>query len=164
MTPSSIANSVPPVAERSLVSGTLAGLGTSLIASVASKYLGMSPAAPLNAISHVIWGEKAAAHSRASIKYTLTGFVINQLASILWAAVYESIFKGRKKQSDAVAALTRGAVISAAAFAVDYYLVPKRLTPGYEKRLPSGAVALIYGGLALGLVFRDLKRSKRIYS
>jgi hypothetical protein len=47
-------------------------------------------------------------------------------------------------------------VVSAGAYLTDYYLVPKRFTPGWEKRLSGKSLAAIYGMLALGLVASDL--------
>jgi hypothetical protein len=52
--------------------------------------------------------------------------------------------------------LLRGAAVSAAAYVTDYHLVPRRLTPGFELRLPRLALAPIYAALAVGLSLRDL--------
>ena len=50
----------------------------------------------------------------------------------------------------------RGAATSAIAYVVDYHVVPRRLTPGFELRLPGAALAGIYAAMALGLAARDL--------
>jgi hypothetical protein len=34
---------------------------------------------------------------------------------------------------------------------VDYHVVPRRLTPGFEMRVSKSALALVYAALALGL-------------
>jgi hypothetical protein len=47
-------------------------------------------------------------------------------------------------------------LISAAAYVTDYHIVPKRLTPGFEMRIPRVALAGVYAALALGLSARDL--------
>jgi hypothetical protein len=39
---------------------------------------------------------------------------------------------------------------------VDYHVVPKRLTPGYEHRISSGALLATYGALAAGLALGAL--------
>jgi hypothetical protein len=49
--------------------------------------------------------------------------------------------------------------VSALAYLTDYHVVPKRLTPGFELRLPGGALAAAYAALALGLSARDLVSS-----
>jgi hypothetical protein len=40
------------------------------------------------------------------------------------------------------------------------YLVPKRFTPGFEKRLSGPSLTLIYGALALGLAAGVLLRER----
>lgn len=50
----------------------------------------------------------------------------------------------------------RGAAVSTLACVTDYHVVPKRLTPGFELRLPAGALAAAYAALALGLSAREL--------
>jgi hypothetical protein len=47
--------------------------------------------------------------------------------------------------------LAAGAATSAIAYVADYHVVPKRFTPGFEKRLSGGALATVYGVLALAL-------------
>ena len=34
---------------------------------------------------------------------------------------------------------------------VDYTITPRRLTPGFEKRLPASALVMVYAAFALGL-------------
>lgn len=54
-----------------------------------------------------------------------------------------------------------GAAVAAGAYVTDYYLAPKRFTPGYEKRLSGQSLALIYGALTLGLTFGALSANRR---
>jgi hypothetical protein len=42
--------------------------------------------------------------------------------------------------------------VTAGAYVVDYHLVPKRLTPGFEERLSPGALALVYAALGVSLL------------
>ena len=138
---------------RALVSGTLAAAAVSLVASLAGRREAGSYAAPLNATSHFLWGERAARKNTLSWKYTGVGFAANYGASIFWALFYEAL-KGRSRSP--ARALASGAAVSAAAYVTDYHVVPKRLTPGFERRLPVAALAAIYVALALGLSARDL--------
>lgn len=139
---------------RALVSGTLAAAAVSLVATIASRRTTGSPAAALNATSHFAWGERAAAHDDYSLKYTGLGATANYGASVFWALLYE-LATGRAQRTRAKALLD-GALVSAAAYVTDYHLVPRRLTPGFELRLPGRALAAIYAALALGLSARDL--------
>jgi hypothetical protein len=138
---------------RSLVSGTAAGITTTLTAALAGQRETGHYAAPLNATSHALWGEAAARQDRLSLKYTAVGFAFNYLASIMWAAVYEKWFApARRRPASSLQPLLGAAAVTAGAYITDYYLVPKRFTPGFEKRLSGKGLVAIYGALALGLV------------
>lgn len=141
-------------ASRALVSGTLAAGAVTLVASLVTRRAAGSSAAALNATSHFLWGERAGREDAYSMKYTATGAVANYGASIFWALFYEMLAgrTGRTRPR----ALLDGALVSAAAYVTDYHIVPKRLTPGFEMRLPRAALAGVYVALALGLSARDL--------
>ena len=136
---------------RALVSGTLAAAAVTAVAALASRRVTGSHASALNAVSHFLWGEGAARRNAVSVKYTGVGLAANYGASVLWAALYELLGKKRTPAR----ALRDGALVSAAAYVVDYHVVPKRFTPGFELRLPGRALAGIYAALALGLALRD---------
>ena len=53
------------ILRRAVISGTVSGLATAGVASFAGKHENGSYAAPLNATSHIIWGEEAAYHGTA---------------------------------------------------------------------------------------------------
>lgn len=144
--------------KRTLVSGTVSGLASSLAAAVAGKRENASYAAPINATSHVLWGDEAALHDGASLKYTATGFLINNAAAMMWAAVYGKWVEpavarwfARRPALRPLAPAVSAVAVSAGAYVTDYYLVPRRFTPGYEKRVSGKSMALIFGALALGL-------------
>ena len=147
-----------PTFQRALLSGTLAAAAVTLAASFAARRATGSSAAALNATSHFLWGERAARQDSISLKYTATGFAANYGASVFWALFYEFLAQGKHRSR--TRALVDGAVVSAAAYVTDYHLVPKRLTPGFELRIPRTALALVYTALALGLSARDLWPSR----
>jgi hypothetical protein len=150
---------------RAIASGSLVGLGIAAVTALAGKRETGSAAAPLNATSHIVWGDQAAVQDAPSLKYTLTGFVLNHASAIFWAAVYEKFFGADSAQSSRASLLRPligGAVVSAGAYVTDYYLVPKRLTPGFEKRLSGKSLATVYALLAIGLAASELiARSSR---
>ena len=139
---------------RALLSGTLAAAAVTLAASFAARRTTGSAAAALNATSHFLWGERARRQDDYSLKYTAAGFAANYGASVFWALFYELLAQDRPRSR--ARALRDGALVSAAAYVIDYHVVPKRLTPGFELRIPRAALALVYGALALGLSARDL--------
>jgi len=153
---------------RALVSGTVSGIATSAIAALAGKRENASYAAPINATSHILWGDEAAIRNNASLKYTATGFMLNHLAAIMWAAVHEkwvapavARWSAERPALAPLASAAGGVAVAAGAYVTDYYLVPKRFTPGYEKRLSGQSMTLIYGALALGLAAGALLADRR---
>ena len=108
-------------------------------------------AAPVNAISHIAWGEKAAHREAVSIKHTVLGAGLNAAAMVAWAAFHHLVFRPHNRRSTAAGALARGAATAGIAYVVDYHVVPKRLTPGFEKRLSNRSVFAIYAALAASL-------------
>lgn len=149
---------------RALLTGTIAGLGVAAAASIAGKRESGSYAAPLNATSHILWGDEAGHEDEASLKYTVTGFLLNHASAIFWAAFYEKWFGGRSADSNDPPSLLKpalgAAAVTAGAYITDYYLVPKRLTPGFEKRVSGKSMAMIYAALGAGFVAGDLLRTR----
>jgi hypothetical protein len=162
------------ILERAAVSGTIGGLAAATAASLAGKCENDSYAAPLNATSHIVWGDEAASKDDASLKYTLTGFLLNHGSAIFWAWFYEKFFgtgagsataparAGNRSANEGAAQpslaqpLLGAAAVTAGAYITDYYLVPKRFTPGFEKRVSGKSLAAIFAALAVGLAARDL--------
>lgn len=145
----------------SLFSGAAAGIATTLTAAACGELEEGECLAPLNAVSHIIWGDEAATHDEASWKYTATGLVLNTGAVISWAALYELLFGAAADEGDVLRALLGGAAISAIAYVVDYHVVPRRFTPGFEKRLSNQSMLGIYGALAVSLAVGSLLRARR---
>jgi hypothetical protein len=138
---------------RALVSGTAAAAMASIAAAIAGRRNTGSYAAPINATSHIMWGDKAAHQDSASFKYTATGALFNYGGSIFWALLYEGLVG---KYPAPGKALTRSALITTAAYVTDYRIVSRRFTPGFEKRLRGRFLALIYGAFGVGLCIRHL--------
>jgi hypothetical protein len=170
------------ILRRAIVSGTVGGLAAATAASLAGKCEEGSYAAPLNATSHILWGDEAASKDRASLKYTLTGFLLNHGSAIFWAWFYEKLFgarvagaaassyangranggangrrtKGRTATPSLAQPILGAAAVAASAYVIDYHLIPKRFTPGFEKRVSGKSLAAIFATLAMGLAARDL--------
>jgi hypothetical protein len=144
-----------------LIGGTLAAVASTAAAILAARAQAIPAAGAVNAVSHWAWGDAAAARQdRVSVRYTLTGLLTNHAASIFWAFFYERL-RPRAGALTPGGALARGAAVSGIAYLVDYHVVPRRLTPGYELRLSNRSLALIYGAIALALPLCDLLRRRR---
>lgn len=162
------------ILRRAIVSGTVGGLAAATAASLAGKCEEGSYAAPLNATSHILWGDEAASKDRASLKYTLSGFLLNHGSAIFWALFYEKLFgaraagsapptrangrrtKGRTAPPSLARPLLGAGAVTAAAYVIDYHLIPRRFTPGFEKRISGKSLSAIFAALAMGLAARDL--------
>jgi hypothetical protein len=114
-----------------------------------------TPWAPINAVSHILYGDEAANHTEPSLAYTATGALLNAGAMFAWGGVY-AMLRRAVPQRSASSAIVLSAATAALAYVVDYHVVPRRLTPGFEKRLPIEAMACIYGALAIGLAAGDV--------
>ena len=153
------ARSMKPNTQRQLGDIVADGLWNGAVATVATTAAvtacGMIEkqrvAAPINAISHILWGDQAARQSGPSAKYTVPGLILNGAAVTSWAILQELIFGRRQVRKPIARTLAEGAAISGLAYFTDYYVVPPRLTPGFEKRLTTKSLAGIYSVLAVSL-------------
>lgn len=143
-----------------LQTGITASAATTVAAAVCGALEQNSPLAPVNAVSHIPWGDEAAQQDELSWKYTATGLALNTAAVTSWAAVYEWGCS-HLADDDVAGAVTGGAVVSALAYITDYHVVPERLTPGFEKRLSNQSLLGIYATLALSLALGRLARPRR---
>ena len=120
-------------------------------------------AAPLNAISHIVWGDTAARQNGTSARYTVLGTALNAAAMASWAVLHQAIFRPDRRRPGFAPALARGAATAVAAYVVDYYVVPRRLTPGFEKRLSGRSVFAVYAALAAGFALGEQMTRRRRY-
>src|SRR5690606_12203114 len=123
-----------------LGSGSAASLASTALVSLRSRQRAGTLPAGTHAASQWVWGEPARRASGWSLRHTLLGFAIHHASSVMWAAGYEAW--GRKRPSDP--ALLRGAGMAALAYVVDYHVVPRRLSPGFENRIGATGVAATY--------------------
>ncbi|KRE21711.1 hypothetical protein ASE66_27950 [Bosea sp. Root483D1] len=140
------------------ISGTVAALTTSVALSILARIEGRSAIQPVNSTSHWYWGDAAGRSRRIDFPHTIVGFVTHHGASLFWACAYEMLRRHPQKRTafgDAVA-------VSALAAVVDYAVVPKRLTPGWEKVVTPRAICIAYAVMAVALAIspRSARRSR----
>jgi hypothetical protein len=137
--------------QRGLVSGTASSLlSTVALAALGKKEVG-SIYAPTNAVSHWIYGDKAARHTGPSMRYTVPGYLIHHASATFWSVLFERFAGKYLDRNSPAGTLAASAATAAFACFADYQLTPKRLHPGYEKHLSKPALAIVYAGFALGL-------------
>lgn len=145
---------------RAAAAGSFAGLVTTATVAVAGARETGSAAAPINATSHVLWGDEAGRTDAVDVKHTLPGVLINVGAGVFWALVHELVLE-RLPRRDRVTAAASGVAVAGLAYVVDYHLIPRRLSPGWELRLPHKSVALGFAVLGLTLAVAGLARARR---
>lgn len=138
------------IVRRSLVSGSIAAGATLAATALCGIARGVGPVAPVNATSHIVRGPEAGRAGRADVRHTLPGLALHFGACLFWAAVYESLPRHPM----------RGPATAALAYVTDYHVVPRRLTPGWELRLPGRSLALVYAVLALSLPLGGFMRRR----
>ena len=121
----------------------LAATTTAAILLASDKETG-SPWAALNCVAHIVDGDEKEQPTGYSPRESVLGIVVNGTAMAAWGVLYEGGLRVTNTPSSPLTAL----LATAAAYGIDYKIVPKRYTPGIEKRLSQNAVWLIYGVLA----------------
>lgn len=137
--------------QNTLENGAIAAVATTAAAAICGAIEENQPLAPINSVSHILWGDAAANHNDLSAQYTATGLALNAAAVTAWAGIHEWVLSYNTNKRDFSHAMVSGAAVSGLAFVTDYYLVPKRFTPGFEKRLSNTSLLAIYSALAVSL-------------
>lgn len=136
---------------RTFILGAAVTVATTVVLAASAAKRGRSVAQPLNATAHWIYGPSSGAVRVTDVRHTLAGMVTHYGASLLWALVFE-LWRRRWSHRSA---LVPAAATSFLAAVVDYGVVPKRLTPGWELVLPKRPIALVYGVMAATLAAVD---------
>ncbi|WP_310005272.1 hypothetical protein [Caballeronia sp. LZ043] len=74
---------------------------------------------------------------------------------MFWGALFESLCGRRSRPAGIVSAAAATALI---AYVVDYHVVPKRFTPGFEAHVSTRSLAMAYVALAAGFAIAALAR------
>lgn len=141
-----------------VVSGTLASACSILVLAWRGRTDAQAVAAPLNAPSHWLW-RRALWQNEASLRYTLTGVLVHQAASLFWALLYERMAP-RHAPRDPLTAVRDAAAVTVVAAVVDLKLVPPRLTPGFEHRLKPRSLTGVYLAFGAGLALAGVLASR----
>jgi hypothetical protein len=124
------------------VPGLLGGGLSALALAICGKRVTGSAVAPINAISHWVWGDEALHDDEATVRHTPLGLATHMTAAVFWAVLGSRVLRRRP--------IAGAAAASATAFVVDYTITPRRLRPGYEHRLDRTGMFAVYAALAAG--------------
>jgi len=143
------------------VSGSVASILSTAVLGMRGQQETGTPFAPTNAVSHWFYGDRAARHDEPSARYTAVGYAIHHASATLWAVLYEKWFGERAERRELLPAVAGGAAVAALACFVDYKMTPERLQPGFEKRLSTPSLFMVYASFAAALALRGLAASRR---
>ncbi len=135
-----------------LRSGAIASLTSTVALAWCGRCESGSAAAPTNATSHWLWGGHAMREDDMSARYTMVGYAIHHASATFWAVIHERLFGTLADRRELAPAVAGAAAVSGLACLVDYTITPRRLRPGYEQRLSSSSLALVYGVFGAGLL------------
>jgi hypothetical protein len=149
------------VARAAVVSGLVTGAATAATVAFRGSRDSASAVAPINATSHVAWGDDATQEENADVAQPALGAAIHTGAGVFWASVYEKLFGRHAERGDIAMAFVGGVTVAGLAYVTDYDLVPKRLTPGWEHRISGRSLALTYAVMAVSLPLRSLLHTQK---
>ncbi len=131
-----------------VAAGTFGGLLSALAVAALSAARGGSAVQPLNATSHWLNGPGAGSVRRADFQHTAVGFATHQASAYFWATLYSGLLS----EDDGAPEVIGKAIMTAGiAGIVDYGILSRRLTPGWELVAGRDAVFAGLAGLAAGL-------------
>lgn len=142
-----------------LISGTLGGIASHVVASVGTRSQHGRAALAMQAVSHIADDDAPESHHAASPRDAIVGSALHHGACYFWATFFEALF-GKDAERSTSAALAGGATIATAAYITDYYIVSDRYKPGFEAYLSPRSLFLVYAGLAAG--FAAAARLRRL--
>lgn len=142
------------------ITGSFASLFSAAYLAWAGHQRGQA-AAPLNAVSHWVFGDRSLAQDRPSWLYTVVGYLTHHAASVFWGVLYAKAGGAREEAKRPAAAIAGTAAAASVACFVDYELTPRRFTPGFEHRLGRPELAKVYAFFALGLLVGTLATRRR---
>ena len=138
------------IALSALISGTAASLLSTAALSFLARAEGKGALQPTNATSHWFHGDSAASHADADVAHTVVGYGTHHASALFWALPFHVWLETQPSRSG-LELLRDASVMSAIAAAVDYGVVPRRLSPGWELVVSKRSMVVTYGAVALGL-------------
>jgi hypothetical protein len=143
----------PGVLRNALHSGSVASIVSTVVLAYFGRQQRRSALAPVNAPSHWLWREESIRAREFTLRHTVTGYLVHHGSSVFWAALFERLLRDHPLDRPhrlphcAATAMT----VAALAAGVDLKLTPQRFTPGFERHLSGGALAVMYGAFGVAL-------------
>jgi len=138
-------------APKAKITATLSALSVALAGQIEDS----DAISPINAISHIAWGDEAFSQRDLSLKYTGTALLLNEVSIAGWGYIHELFFKRARQQRQFGTCALGAALVALLAYIVDYHAVPERYKPGFERHLQPKSLLFIYACLAGSLLLSD---------
>ena len=149
-----------PLLTQSLTRGFKTGLAlaaaTNAVIMLASDKENGSPWAALNCVAHIVDGDDKEQPREYAPRESRLGVLVNGTAMSAWGVLYEGALLVTRTKSSPLTAL----LATAAAYVIDYKIVPKQFTPGIEKRLTPKSVLASYAAMAVMFTLSPLWNKK----
>jgi hypothetical protein len=146
------------IVRRAVRSGTVAGLLSAVVLAMRSNVENGAPLQPINATSHWLLGDEAASREEFDKVATPIGFGTHQLSAVFWALLFERL---RGDDPTRGTTLVSAVATSVVAAGVDYGIVPKRITPGWELVVSNKSLVSAFVALGTGFVLSGLLSTRR---
>jgi hypothetical protein len=134
------------------LAGSCASVLSACALSLAGHRFAGAAAAPINAVSHWWWDREALSQQKLDGRHTVVGYWTHHAASTFWGLLLAAFLSRQPHLDRNTGIVAASAATSAIAYFVDFKLTPRRLTPGFEERLPTKALIVTYLVFAVGLV------------
>lgn len=144
-----------------MVSGGAASITSAALLALRGRKDTGSAVAPLNATSHIVYGDEALRVNRPTARHTVVGAALHAASGVFWGVLFEKLLRRERRPASAGAVARNAIKATAVAALVDLVVVPKRLTPGFERRLSGRSLWMVYGGLAAGMAVGALLWRRR---
>ena len=133
--------------KRTAVTGAVTSACALAALLVVSRYETGHAFAALNGSGQLVNGDEALRARDASLRHTLPALLIQHASAHWWAAAQEHPVLVRHVPGPAL----RACALTLLAAFLDYGLLPKRLSPGYEGQLSLRGIALVFAAVGAGL-------------
>jgi uncharacterized membrane protein YagU involved in acid resistance len=107
-----------------------------------------SPLLPLNTVAHIVLGSRAFYVTDAHLLVTTLGVLVHVASVVVWGILFAIVLA----RAEGVRLWLGALVFTAAIAAIDFLLLPKRFSPGFEESLTRVEVVVVYAVLAASLV------------
>jgi hypothetical protein len=107
-----------------------------------------SPLQPLNTVAHVLLGSRAFYVHDVHPLVTLVGILVHVISLVAWGALFSLAVRVNRGAWLWVGALGFAVLVAA----VDFLILPARLSPGFETVLTHGEIVMVYAVMAAAMV------------